>query len=104
MLVRLRAWFGYGKLDSPTSLGSPKRTPEDRRTARKQIAAEELDAWQSERKQPVSVGQQVTSHGVEEPPPATETEEEARQRLLDALPRRRATDRRDTPPGPAHDA
>jgi len=53
MLVRLRAWLGYAKLDSPTSLGSPKWTSEERRTARQQIAAEELDAWQSDRNQPV---------------------------------------------------
>jgi hypothetical protein len=92
MLVRLRAWLGYAKLDSPTSLGSPKWTSEERRTARQQIAAEELDAWQSDRNQPVSDAQQVTSPGVEDAGPPIETEEEARQRLLDGLPRRRATE------------
>ena len=53
MLVRLRAWLGYGKLDSPAPSGHPDWTAEERRTARRQIASEELDDWRSGNRQPV---------------------------------------------------
>jgi hypothetical protein len=97
VLVRLRAWFGYGKLDSPTSPGRSEWTPAERKEARKQIAAEELDAWRSSGdKPPEGPPGQVTAERIEESAPVVETEEEARQRLLDGLPRRR----RYRPPDP----
>jgi hypothetical protein len=47
VLARLRAWLGYGKVDSTTSPRRSDWTHAERKEARKQIAAEKLDAWRS---------------------------------------------------------
>src|SRR5690242_10144352 len=98
--MRLRAWLGYGNVDSPTSPGRSDWTPAERKEARKQIAAEELDAWRSsgDTTPPQALPGQSTAERIDEPAPLVETEDEARQRLLDGLPRRRGHHRPD-PPG-----
>jgi hypothetical protein len=73
MLVRLRAWLGYRKLDAPAPSGQPDWTSDERRTARRQIAAEELDDWRSGPEARDGSPEHATSQRLEESPPTAET-------------------------------
>jgi len=86
-------------MDSPTLSGRSDWTPAERKEARRQIAAEELDAWRSYGDTPSQgLPGQLSSERIEDAAPVIETEEEGRRRLLDGLPRRRGH-RAPDPPG-----